>query len=72
MEILQRFHVDSRDWKEGFIDTMDNKTNELLKNIEIVNSSIIGLEKVRKQKNFAFLGSRSYLSYAVRSNFSFR
>ncbi|KAK7603162.1 hypothetical protein V9T40_003161 [Parthenolecanium corni] len=63
--------IDSRDWKEGFIDTMDNKTNELLKNIEIVNSSIIGLEKVRKQKNFAFLGSRSYLSYAVRSNFSF-
>ncbi len=63
--------TDTKEWRT-FNETMDERMNKLMRRIDIVNSSILGLKKVRHSKKYAFLGSKNFLSYAVRSNYSFK
>ncbi|XP_065202562.1 ionotropic receptor 21a [Planococcus citri] len=62
--------ADSRDWKVWFNDTGDYATNKLLKNLDVVNSTDLGVLKVQKNERYAFLGSQHHLSHIVRTNFS--
>lgn len=66
------YFIDSRNWSTMFNDTIDYKTNKLMKRIEILNSTLLGLEKVRTIEKFALMSSRDYLTYVVKSNFTYR
>ena len=62
--------LDSRDWKVWFNDTDDYATNKLLKHLDVVNSTDLGMLKVQKSEKYAFLGSQHYLSHIIKTNFS--
>lgn len=61
---------DSRDWKVWFNDTKDYKTNKLVKHMDVVNTTVLGMINVRKKEKYALLGSEHQLTHIVRTNFS--